>query len=113
MPSFRINRINEDVKRELADILRSVKDPRVPELLSIVKVNVTGDLSYAKVYVSALEGMEASKQAVKGLKSAAGYIRHELGSRLNLRKTPELIFVADNSIEHGMNIAKICEDFNK
>ena len=113
MPSFRKNRVNEDVKRELSEIFRTIKDPRVPELLSIVKCDVSGDLSVAKIYVSAIEGEEATKNAVKGLASAAGYVRRELSARLKLRKTPELKFIADNSIEHGIHIAKMLEDMEK
>ena len=99
MPSYRIDRITEDIKRELTAILREVKDPRVSSMLSIVKVDVSGDLSYAKIYVSALEGEEVARGSVKGLKAAAGFIRRRLGESLHLRKTPELRFVADTSIE--------------
>ena len=78
MPSQRINRINEDVKRELADIFRTLKDPRIAPLVSIVRVEVSGDLSYAKIYVSALGAEDATANTVKGLKSASGYIRKKL-----------------------------------
>jgi ribosome-binding factor A len=107
MASKRLGRVAEDVKRELSDIFRGLKDPRISPLTTIVKVDVSGDLSYAKIYVSALGGESAMKDTVKGLTSAAGYIRRELGNRLQLRKTPELKFIADNSIEHGANIAKV------
>lgn len=90
MPSQRINRINEDVKRELADIFRTLKDPRIAPLVSIVRVDVSGDLSYAKIYVSAIGSENATENTVKGLKSAAGYIRKELSERLHIRKTPSL-----------------------
>lgn len=110
---FKIDRISTDVQRELTDILRTVKDPRVSEyMLSIVHVDVTNDLSYAKVYVGAMEGYEAAVKAVSGLKSAAGYIRRELGSRLSLRKVPELRFVADNSIEHSAEITRMIDRLN-
>ena len=111
MPSFKIGRAASDIQRELADLFREMKDPRVSKLLSIVKVDVSGDLSYATVYVSAIEGFDKTVESVKGLKNAAGFLRRELGVRLKLRKTPELRFVADNSIEHSANIAKIIESF--
>ncbi|MBO5912915.1 MAG: 30S ribosome-binding factor RbfA [Clostridia bacterium] len=111
MPSFKIGRAASDIQRELADLFREMKDPRVSKLLSIVKVDVSGDLSYATVYVSAIEGYDKTVESVKGLKNAAGFLRRELGVRLKLRKTPELRFVADNSIEHSANIAKIIESF--
>lgn len=111
MPSFKIGRAAADIQRELADLFREMKDPRVSKLLSIVKVDVSGDLSYATVYVSAIEGFDKTVESVKGLKNAAGFLRRELGVRLKLRKTPELRFVADNSIEHSANIAKIIDSF--
>lgn len=106
MPSYRMDRVSEDIMRELTAILRTVKDPRVTgSLLSIVRVDVSRDLSYATVYVSSMNGMDAAKEAVKGLKSAAGYMRRELGHALQLRYTPELRFVADDSIEYSAGIA--------
>lgn len=107
MSGFKIGRATEDIKRELTDILRKVKDPRVSGLLSIVKLDLSGDMSSCKVYVSSLEGMESTRQSVKGLESAQGYIRRELGSRLRLRKTPELRFLADDSIEVSAKISKL------
>ncbi len=106
MPSYRLDRTSEDIMRELTAILRTVKDPRVTgSLLSIVRVDVSRDLSYATVYVSSMNGIDAAKEAVKGLKSAAGYMRRELGHALSLRYTPELRFVADDSIEYSAGIA--------
>ena len=113
MASHRMNRISEDISRELTAILRTVKDPRVTGLVSIVRVDVTNDLSYAKVYVSAIEGREKTVESVKALKNAAGYVRRELGSRLKLRKVPELRFVADDSIEISANISRIVNSFDK
>lgn len=110
MAGFKIGRATEDIKRELTDILRSVKDPRVSGLLSIVKIDLSSDMSYCKVYVSSLEGMEETQRSVKGLVSAQGYIRRELGSRLRMRKTPELRFVADDSIEISARISKRLEE---
>lgn len=105
MAGYKIDRISEDIKRELISIMRDVKDPRVSgKLLSVVKVDVSNDLSYAKVYVSSLQGVQSAQEAVKGLKSASGFIRGRLGSALHLRKTPELKFVADDSIEKGMEL---------
>jgi ribosome-binding factor A len=113
MPGFKMGRVTSDIKMALADILREVKDPRVSKLLSIVKLDVSGDMSYAKVYVSAIEGKEKTEESVKALKNAAGYIRRELGSRLKLRKVPELRFVADDSIEVSANISRVISGFDK
>lgn len=113
MAGFKINRVTSDIKLALSDILREVKDPRVSKLLSIVKLDVSGDMSYAKVYVSAIEGKDKTEESVKALKGAAGYIRRELGARLKLRKVPELRFVADNSIEISANISKIVNNFDQ
>ena len=113
MANFKVQRLNEDVKRELTDILRSVKDPRVDKLLTVVKVDLSGDYSYCKVYVSSLEGMERTRESVKGLESAAGYIRRELCLRVKMRRSPELHFVADDSIEYGAEISKKLNDLIK
>lgn len=114
MAGYKINRVTSDIRLCLSELLREVKDPRVSRMLSIVKLDVTGDMSYATVYVSAIEGSEKTAESVKALnKSAAGYIRRELGSRLKLRKVPELRFVADNSIENSAHISKIIESFDK
>lgn len=107
MAGYKIDRITSDVQLCLSEMFRELKDPRVSKLLSIVKLNVSGDLSYATVYVSAIEGSEATRESVKGLKSAAGYLRRELGKRLSLRKVPELRFVADDSIERSAKISRI------
>ena len=113
MAGFKINRITSDVRVCLSELLREVKDPRVSKLLSIVKVDVTNDLSYATVYVSAIEGYEATVQSVKALKGASGYLRRELGAHLKLRKVPELRFIADDSIGHSAKISKIIESFKE
>ena len=113
MPGYRINRITSDIKLRLSEILKDTKDPRVSRLLSIVKVDVSSDLSYATVYVSAIEGFEETVKSVKALKGASGYLRRELGSRMSLRKVPELRFVADDSIEHSANISRIIKSFNE
>ena len=106
MGSYRSDRTSEDIMRELTAILRTVKDPRVTgRMLSIVRVDVTRDMSYATVFVSAMEGMDAAKDAVKGLVSAAGYMRRELGAALKLRHVPELRFVADDSIAYSAHLS--------
>jgi ribosome-binding factor A len=106
MAGYKTDRVAEDIKREIASIIRELKDPRVQgKMLTVVNVDVSSDASYARVYVSALEGIDTAKTAVKGLVSATGYIRREVGQRLHLRKTPELKFIADDSIEKGMKIA--------
>lgn len=111
MGGYKINRINSDVKAALSEILRNMKDPRISKLLSIVKVDVSGDLSYAKIYVSAIEGKEKTEESVKVLKTAAGFVRHELGSALTLRKVPELKFIADDSISRSADISRIIDSF--
>ena len=107
MAGFRIDRVSEDIRREIIAVIRELKDPRVMgKMLTVVRVEVSSDASYAKVYVSDLKGIESAKEAVKGLTAATGYVRREVGSRLHLRKTPELKFVADDSIEQGFNMFK-------
>ena len=111
MPSYKLGRTTEDIRREVSAILRELKDPRVSGcMLSVVRVEVTNDLSYCTVYGSAMEGMETAENAVKGLKSAAGYVRRELGNRLKLRHVPEMIFKATDSIEYSANISRILHD---
>lgn len=106
-----MGRVNEDFKRHLSSILMEVKDPRISNLLSIVRVEVSKDLSYAKILVSAIEGEEKTLESVKGLKSASGFIKTRLASSLKLRKIPDLQFIADNSIEYGAKISRIIENF--
>lgn len=106
MAGHRQNRVSEDIKREIVAVMRELKDPRIQGMLTVVRVDVTSDLSYAKVYVSAMEGIETAKLAVKGLTSASGYIRREVGGKLHLRKAPELKFIADDSVQHGMDIMR-------
>ena len=109
MPSNRIGRINEEIQRELASLIPNVKDPRVTGMISVTAVETTPDLRWAKVYVSMLDKSSAA-QVVKGLKSAAGYLRRELGRALNLRYTPELLFVEDDSIDKGAHILEMLRD---
>ena len=101
MASNRIGRINEELQRELSSLIRTLKDPRVQQsMVSVTKEEATGDLRYAKVYISVLD-KDKSKETLKGLKSAGGFLRREIGSRLQLRYTPELIFEQDDSIAYG------------
>ena len=107
MASNRLGRINEEIQRELSDLLREMKDPRLHKtLLSITRVETTPDLRYAKVYVSLLD-KEFTKETLAGLKSSSGYLRRELGRALQLRYTPELQWQADDSITHGAHILEI------
>ena len=104
MASNRIGRINGEIQQELSALLRTVKDPRVSDaMITITHVDTTSDLRYARVYISALDRTD-EKDLMRGLKSAAGYLRRELGGRLGLRYTPELQFFADDSIAHGAHI---------
>ena len=113
MSSNHIQRINEDIRLCLAEKLRQVKDPRVNQgdLLSVVRTDTTGDLRYCKVFLSVL-GQVDEKELKKGLKSCSGWLRHELGSSLSLRYTPELIFELDHSIEHGAHINEIIQSLD-
>ena len=107
MASNRIGRINEEIQRELANLLRELKDPRVQKtMLSVTRVETTPDLRYAKVYVSLLD-KDYTKETLAGLKSSSGYLRRELGRSLQLRYTPELQWQADDSITHGAHILDI------
>ncbi|MGI6669625.1 MAG: 30S ribosome-binding factor RbfA [Acetivibrionales bacterium] len=107
----RIGRISEQVKKEVSDIIQNeLKDPRLPQMISVTEAEVTRDLRYAKVYVSVLGTDDDKKSALQALKNAAGFVRREIGQRLQLRYTPEVIFELDNSIERGMYITKLIDD---
>ena len=112
MPSNRIGRINEEIQRELAELIRQLKDPRVQTLLSITRVDTTPDLRYAKVYISVLDEAR-SKDAMRGLRSASGWLRRELGSRLQLRYTPELVFTLDDSLKYGAHMFDLLEKLER
>ena len=113
MASNRIGRINEEIQRELSDLLRNLKDPRVQNtMISITRVETTPDLRWAKVYVSFLEA-DRAKEAIKGLQSAGGYLRRELGRALQLRYTPELQFIGDDSILEGAHILEVLRDVER
>ena len=110
MPSNRIGRINEEIQRELSEQFRRLKDPRVSSgMVSVTRVDTTGDLRYARVYISALDKGQKT-EVLKGLKSAAGFLRHELGQALQLRYTPQLQFIPDDSIEYGAHILEMLRD---
>lgn len=113
MRNQRKERISEEVKKELSRILREeVKDPRIGELSSILRADVTGDLRYAKIFVSILGDEAEKKSTMEGLDKASGFIRKELGRSLNLRHTPELRFILDSSIEYSVDINKKISELN-
>ena len=113
MASARIGRINDDIQRILSDRLRQVKDPRVSGqgMITVTRVDTTGDLRYAKVWLS-VYGLKDEKEFKKGLKSASGWLRREVGSTLKLVYTPELVFEVDKSIEYGAKISGILENLH-
>lgn len=106
MANYKNSRMAEDIKREMTAILRELKDPRIDQLLTVVRADLSGDMSSCKIYVSSLGGIEKTKESAEGLKSASGYIRRELFHRLKMRKSPELTFIADTSIERGAEISR-------
>ena len=110
----RMTRINEEIQKEISDIMRlELKDPRVNTMASVLNVETTQDLKYAKVFISVL-GDDAQKQEVmEGLKSASGFIRKELARRINLRNTPELIFHLDESVEYAIKMSKLIDEVSK
>lgn len=110
MPNYKNARHGEDIHRELTAIFRSLKDPRIDPMLSIVRTELSRDGSSCKVHVSSLEGLQRAEESVKGLKSAAGFIRREVGLRLAMRHTPEFHFIADNSIEYGVHISRLLRE---
>ena len=109
--SIKNTRINMEVQRQLSTIIsRGIKDPRVSPMTTVVAVEVAPDLKTAKAYVSVLGDEEAQKNTLAGLKSAEGYIRRELARTVNLRNTPQIKFVVDQSIEYGVNMSKLIDD---
>lgn len=114
MNNRRINRISEEIKKVVSELIsREIKDPRVSPLTSITKVQVTNDLSYANIYVSILGDKEVKDSTIDGLKSAKGFIRKEIGNRIDLRHAPEPVFHLDESIEHSLYISKLIEKINR
>ncbi len=112
MPSHRVDRLNKDFKREISEILAAMKDPRLNEFLSVMRVDVTSDLSFAKVYVGSLNGGESAKEACVLLRKAEGHIKTELAHRLRVRKIPELTFVPDDSTDYYNRINALLEGIN-
>lgn len=107
----RTDRISEEIKKEVSSLIQNgLKDPRLPKMISVTAAEVTRDLSYAKIFISVMGSDEDKANALKGLKSAAGFIRREVGHRLQLRYTPEMLFELDNSIERGVYISKLIDD---
>ena len=112
--SIKNTRINGEVQKELSTLIsREIKDPRINPMTSVVHVEVAPDLKTAKVYISVLGDEESKMSTLKGLKSAASYMRGQLAKSLNLRNTPELTFVIDNSIEYGVHMSKLINEVNK
>ena len=112
--SIKNTRINMEVQRELSEIIRSgIKDPRIHPMTRVVAVEVTPDLKYCKAYISVLGDEEAAKATVEGLRSASSYVRRELARRVNLRNTPEIKFILDQSIEYGENMSKLIDEVTK
>ena len=111
--SIKNTRINGEVQRELSNIIRELKDPRVGIMTSVTAVEVTPDLKYCKAYISLLGDDETKAETLAGLKSAAGFIRRELARTVNLRNTPEIKFIMDESIEYGMRMSKLIDDVRK
>ena len=113
MSSNKLARTNDDIQFAMSVLLREVKDPRVQQgMISVTRVETTGDLRYSKIWLSVL-GLRDEKEFRKGLRSASGWLRHELGTRMNLRYTPELIFELDHSIEYGAHINEIINSLEK
>ena len=112
--SVKNTRINGEVLKELSNIIRGeIKDPRINPMTSVVSVEVAPDLKTCKAYISVLGDEEAGKSTIEGLKSAEGYVRRELASRINLRNTPQVKFILDQSIEYGVNMSRLIDEVTK
>ena len=112
--SIKNTRINGEVQRELSNIIRGeIKDPRIGIMTSVTAVEVAPDLKHCKAYISVLGDDKAKADTLAGLRSAEGFIRRELARTINLRNTPEITFVIDESIEYGVKMSKIIDDLNK
>lgn len=112
--SIKNTRINQEVQKELSNIIRGeIKDPRINPMTSVVSVEVAPDLKTCKAYISVLGDEESQKNTLAGLKSAEGYIRSQLAKTVNLRNTPEIRFILDQSIEYGVNMSKLIDDVNR
>jgi ribosome-binding factor A len=114
MNEKRVNRISEEIKKIISELLyNGLKDPRISSMTSITRVEVTRDLRYAKIYVSVFGNKEEKESSIDGLNSAKGFIRKEIGNKIDIRYTPEPIFILDESIEEGIRMSKLIEDVNK
>lgn len=114
MAKYRSGRINEEIKKEVSEIIRNeVRDPRLTAMVSVTRVDVTKDLRYAKVFVSIFGNEEEKKNSLNALKNSSGFIRREVGHRVNLRFTPEITIDLDNTIEHGMHINALIESIKE
>ena len=112
--SIKNTRVNTEVQRELSNILRAgLKDPRIAPMTSVVAVEVAPDLKTCKAYISVLGDQKAQEDTLKGLNSAVGFIRRELARNLNMRNTPEIRFIMDQSIEYGVSMSKMINDVTK
>ena len=111
--SIKNTRVNTEVQRELSNIVRNMKDPRVAPWTSVVAAEVAPDLKSCKAYISVLGDASAQEETIKGLESAEGYIRRELAHTLNMRNTPQIRFVLDQSIEYGVNMSKKIDEVTK
>ena len=112
--SIKNTRVNGEVQRELSNIIRSeIKDPRINPMTSVVAVEVAPDLKSCKAYISVLGDEKSQQDTLAGLRSAEGYIRRQLARTINLRNTPEVRFVLDQSIEYGVNMSKLIDDVNR
>lgn len=112
--SIKNTRINGEVQKELSNIIRNeIKDPRIHAMTSVVSVEVAPDLKTCKAYISVLGDEQAQKDTIEGLRSAEGYIRKQLARTVNLRNTPQITFVPDQSIEYGVNMSKLIDDVNR
>jgi ribosome-binding factor A len=112
--SNRIIKINEEIRKEISFLINnSLKDPRVNRMTSVVSVDTTPDLKYCKIFVSVLGDVKSQEDTLEGLNRSTGFIRNELAKRINLRNTPELTFVVDQSIEYGMNMSRLIDEVNK
>lgn len=110
----RMIRINDEIKRELSEIIRTeLKDPRMSVMTSVLKVETTNDLKYCKVYISVLGDEHQKEEVIKGLKNASGFIRKQVAMRINLRNTPEFKFELDDSLEYSIRISKLIDEVNK
>lgn len=113
MAGHKLQRNSEDIKRELTAVLRIIKDPRVKDkFITVVRCEVSSDLSQCKVYISSMDGLASAKEAVKGLKAGEGFIRSEIGHRLSIRRVPSFIFLPTDSIEYSANISRILNNLD-